>query len=386
MYSRRISSSSVLFIAHSSGLYGAERSLLDLVVGLHQRGWSVKVVVPSFGAFCAVLEEHGIPYIIQNHKAWVGDNAHFLRIPFRMLVNLWAYLSLDWQIAEDCTLVYTNTLSKPVGMLLAKKWRVPHILHAREVVDKGLGLSFDFGKGRSLKWVAQNSERIICNSKAVMDELSCYIPTEQMHVVHNGVLKQSSPICSPRLARLKEKSLNLCMVGGLSPYKGHTDAIRALSLLRKKGINATLEIAGAGEHAYQAALESLAFDMGVEKCVKFLGYVKEVEEVFSRADIQLICSHCEAFGRVAIESMALGVPVIGSDSGGLPEIIQDGYNGFLYAPGDVAMLASKILILYSQQDIYARFSRQGQKDVFSSFTFKKCLDGIEQILMGVLED
>ncbi len=371
----------ILFVAHTPGFYGAERSLLDVVVGLKARGWAPLLIVPKKGNFTAALEGEGIPFVIRLHKAWIGDQPRLLRIPYRLLVNARAWWVLSRQLAGVCDLVYSNTVAKPLGMLLAATWNVPHVLHVREFVEADMGQNYDFGRDMSLDLIGRRSQRVICNSRAVFEMLTPHIPAPKMRVVYNGMLKATAPSVAPRRQGLAGKRpLALCMVGHLTAHKGHRDAIGALARLRQDGIDALIEVAGDGPEGYRHELERLAVDLGVGAQVRFLGYCNDVAEVFARADIHLVCSRCEAFGRVAVESMALGVPVVGADSGGLPEIVRDGRNGLLYKPGDVAALAAQIRRLIDEPGLYETFSRQGQQDVYADFGRERCIDAIEVIL------
>jgi glycosyltransferase involved in cell wall biosynthesis len=371
----------ILFVAHSSGLYGAEKSLLDIVVGLRQRGWTPLVVVPTAGAFATALEKEGVSYVIQLHKAWIGDQPRILRIPFRVLVNLHAWWNLRRKLAGKCDLVYTNTVAKPLGLLLAASLKVPHVLHVREFVEADLGQNFDFGKTWSLGWAGRKSTKVICNSRAVLEGLSPFIPASKLNLVYNGLLDDATPRMMPRtISPSSDRPLRLCMVGHLDPHKGHGDAIRAAAILNNAGRETLLQIAGAGSAKYRDELMCLADELRITNHVDFLGYRNDAAKVFEGSDVHLVCSQCEAFGRVAVESMALGVPVVGSRSGGLPEIVLEGTNGLLYAPGDAEDLARKISSIADNSDMYARFSAQGQDDVYAAFASRQCIDSIEDIL------
>ncbi|GAB2692148.1 N-acetyl-alpha-D-glucosaminyl L-malate synthase BshA [Paenibacillus thermoaerophilus] len=97
-------------------------------------------------------------------------------------------------------------------------------------------------------------------------------------------------------------------------------------------------------------------NMGLEDSVVFLGKQDDVAQVISLADVLLLPSEKESFGLVALEGMACGVPTVGSDTGGIPELITHGETGFLAPVGDVEKMADYVDALLSDRDMYARMS------------------------------
>jgi glycosyltransferase involved in cell wall biosynthesis len=132
------------------------------------------------------------------------------------------------------------------------------------------------------------------------------------------------------------------VVGQLTPWKGQDDAVRALAIARKTVPTARLAIAGSAKFAgpsarydntaYAEQLAALPAELGVAHAVTLLGEVDDVPAVLSTLDVLLVPSWEEAFGRVVVEGMAMGLPVIATSNGGPPEIITDGDTGFLLEP------------------------------------------------------
>jgi len=121
-----------------------------------------------------------------------------------------------------------------------------------------------------------------------------------------------------------------------------------------------------GDGATRASCEGLAVQLGVAKNCIFTGFLSH-PEVLSRmagAWATIVPSRNEAFGLVNIESMALGVPVIGSNTGGTAEIIRDGEDGLLFPPGDHHSLASCMLKLIDNKELRAGMSKERPSSVF----------------------
>ena len=140
--------------------------------------------------------------------------------------------------------------------------------------------------------------------------------------------------------------LQLVMLGHKSPAKGQHQAIRAVALLRDRGIDVSLTLAGSGDPRYVESLSRLSRELGVADRVEQVGFVDGSPfDCFAASDAALSCSELEGLPRVVVEAMKCGCPVVGARSGGMEELITDAWNGYLYEPGDVADLAAKIELL-----------------------------------------
>ncbi len=374
------SRSTLLFVSHSANFYGAERSLLDLLIGLRDFGCRVLVLVPGPGPLLGKLEDAQIEYLQIPYRNWAGSD-YGLLAPFRIMVNVVAYARLARLLArEPVSLVYSNTAVVPIGALLARRFGVPHIWHLREFVEKDIGARFYLGGGLARKLIARLSERVICNSEAVRSDYE-QLQSEKFATVYNGILSYSEFKPGTKKSGISEKNeIVLCIVGALAIHKGQEEALRALALLRKDGVNAKLRIVGKGSVRYVRCLRRFAKKLGVQQAVVWEGYCSDVSKIYQESDITLICSRAEAFGRTAVESMAAGTPVIGSNSGGLPEILEDVGPELLYTPEDHAMLASQIKNLVTDDLLYQTLSARGYRSAYARFTKDRYVSELKHII------
>ena len=130
------------------------------------------------------------------------------------------------------------------------------------------------------------------------------------------------------------------------------DIVRVFALVRKK-IPAKLVLIGDGPE--RSGIEALCRELEVQCDVRFLGKMDGIEEALSLADLFLLTSEKESFGLAALEAMACGVPVISSNSGGLPEVNKDGFSGYLSDVGDVAKMSSDAISLLKDENKLAQF-------------------------------
>jgi N-acetyl-alpha-D-glucosaminyl L-malate synthase BshA len=117
----------------------------------------------------------------------------------------------------------------------------------------------------------------------------------------------------------------------------------------------------AGDGPDRAHVESLARELGVFQDVFFLGKTKAIEQILCASDLFLLTSESESFGLSALEALASGVPVISTNTGGIPEVNQHGYCGFLSNVGDVADMAKNALQLLKNDEELKRFSSNARE-------------------------
>lgn len=154
-------------------------------------------------------------------------------------------------------------------------------------------------------------------------------------------------------------SSRLVTASSLHPEKGIETVVRAVSLLRSDDAEVTLDVFGDGP--MRDDLESLAASLGVEDAVRFRGRrpLRQVYESMSTATATVFPSvwH-EPFGRITVESMTLGTPVIGSAVGGIAEVVDDGRTGLLFPAGDERTLADRIARLLDDPELGRRLSAE----------------------------
>ncbi|OBA00463.1 hypothetical protein ADS46_10890 [Halomonas sp. G11] len=169
------------------------------------------------------------------------------------------------------------------------------------------------------------------------------------------------------------------MVSSLHEGKGHLDALNALTSLLKTYPDLLLTIVGSGNYDYTEKLINFVSENGLECNVDFKGYVDNPIELMVENDIFLMCSRNEAFGRVTLEAMSVGCPVIGANSGGTPEILGYGKYGVLYNQYDVEDLSQKVISLLESQEEKERLTQIGPLRA-KDFSCKVMIDKINYVL------
>lgn len=191
------------------------------------------------------------------------------------------------------------------------------------------------------------------------------IPKNNIVVVYNGVDKY-------RVRCRKESEKTAIYLGALARDKGVEDAIRTFGLIDQASGEWRLWVVGKGERDYSDKLKRLSEDLGVEKKVKFWGYVgkKKKFELLARAHVFINPSVREGWGLVNIEAAACGTPVIGYRVPGVRDSVVDGKTGMLVQKGDTSALARAAISLVREKKRYNKFSREAIKWA-GGFSWKK---------------
>lgn len=389
----------VAFFTHYTALYGANRSLLNLIDGLKARGVKPYVIVPAEGDITRALRERGIEFATYPIQWWVDkldyNNNSLLEKGYRLaryqyyaLKRLYHNLRLIPQLEKQLRqwkvdLIYTNASVIPAGALVAKKLKLPHVWHLREFIDLDYNLRHDWGKGIFNQLLGQADARIAI-SKAIHAHLLDKLSPERNHIIYNGVASISD---FDRFRQTKSLSVErdgfftFALVGMVHPNKGQDVAIRALALLTQKFPQVRLLIVGGGDASY---VRRLAGELGIENHVEFWGHVDDPYRAYLAADAVLMCSKNEGMGRVTVEAMSACCPVIGYDNAGTSEIIQHGQTGLLYK-GDFEALASQMQWCLERPDWVKQVGEDAWRFARQRYSVETYAGEVYKVLSSVVE-
>jgi glycosyltransferase involved in cell wall biosynthesis len=263
--------------------------------------------------------------------------------------------------ASGCDIVYSNSSTICSGAIAAGILGLPHVWHLHEFPSP-YGMRFCFGEAFSFRVIRALSAVCIAVSRHLSSICEPYVG-EQMRVIYPSMNMAQRKAPAEKTADGVYGSrarLRCVIVGGLVEGKGQEDAVRAVTQLHHSGTNADLLVVGEGNSEYRKRLESLVAVGGVQGKVHFVGAVEDATSIIRASDVVLVCSKYEAFGRVSIEGMLAGKPVIGAEAAATSELIRAGVNGWLYRSGDATDLASKIQRLYDDPGLAKSVAENGR--------------------------
>jgi len=378
---------SICFFSHSSLLAGAERSLLELVTELiRDYGVICTVFLPNGGPLTKKLEEAGASTVSFKYDWWCGLNLFATAQRAQRFIN--SSITTLEKLAEEIEkikpdVVFTNTMVIPWGAVVASRLDKPHVWFVREFGVRDHDLQFYFPLPKVLNIIRDYSNIILTNSTAVKKTL--FGDTSGSNIITIGPYIDISPNTSledKNVYYKKKGATKLIIVGTISEAKRQEDAIRAVRELVRKW-NVELIVIGYFVPSYLSELKGLVQDAGLEGYVSFIDFKENIYPIINQADILLVCSKNEAFGRVILEAMLLKKPVIGTRSGGIPELIKERFNGLLFEPGNYKQLAMKIEYLLEHRKKIKEFGENGYQFAKENFTKEKCVGKIYELLQGI---
>jgi glycosyltransferase involved in cell wall biosynthesis len=384
----------VLFLDHAPVMGGAEHSLLDILAGLGDGPVQPVLLAPRQGKLYGRAEELGIPVI---DFSWEGGILSAKRKdlesnPMLVVSGLPKAAGVVWQISKllrrgGFDVIYTNTLKSHIlGGLAGKLAGVRVIWHFRDIPVQRLSRLISRAGAATLP------DRIIAVSQAVAAQFGRGRTT----VIYNGfergrilqLAEGQLPEQLPGRQWLNEKGPVIGLVGQISRWKGQDVFLRAVSLLAEKHPEARFLIVGGaifGEDDFRRKLESLVAAGGLGGKVAFTGHLENPYPLMKRLAVLVHCPvEPEPFGRVLVESLILGVPVVAARAGAAAEIIDEGVNGILVPPGDAEALARGVERIWAGRLSITEMRGSGRPDISNKYSLGTAVTAIEKEIIEVI--
>lgn len=346
-----------------SKIAGAERSTVSLCRGLSARGHHVSLLVKYSHALLDTARAEGIDA---------------LSMRFAGKLNLFAVGRLArWFRRNNVDVVATQLSTASLwGTLAARILGVPSVATVRALNSKTCYVFAD---------------RIIAVSHAVKAHLiEQGIEAAKIRVVYNGVdLEEFAPCANRQAAKralgLPAEATVVGVVAHLSAKKGHQWFLESVAPLCQTHPQLRIVLLGEGEQ--RANLEAQVRALNLQERVVFAGFQSDVVPWVSAMDIVVLPSLAkEGFGRVLIEAGAMSLPVIGSDIGGIGEVIVPDETGLVVAPGDVAALRGALSSLISNRELREKMGAAGHARALGEFSQERMVAQTERVYRELLDE
>ncbi len=313
----------------------------------------------------------------------------------RPIKDFKALLALMWLIfKEKPDIVHTHSSKAGIlGRVAAKISFVPNIIHT----PHGHVFYGYFGPFTSniFLWVEKILSRFTDHMVALTDgEMDDYIKLsvcspEKLLKIHSGVdVKQFMNSNGNRVEKRRSLGLDqngnvLGFVGWLLPIKGPEYLLKAMEDIWQKYPETALVFVGKGDLAMD--LRAQALQVSANGRIKFLGWREDIDEIMSIFDMLVLPSLNEGMGRVLVEAMAAGKPVVASNVGGIPDLVRDGENGYLVPPADEKALADRIKKLLDDPGRAWEMGQQGRK-LCQQFSLEAMIEKLDDLYSDLIQN
>jgi glycosyltransferase involved in cell wall biosynthesis len=389
----------VLLFDHTASLGGGEIALANLVGFLDRKRFKALVVLASDGPLAERLRPIAETYVMPLSRRVVKHKKDKLGIT--TLFRLWDELSVLVYVGRlvrfiklnKIDVVHTNSLKADIiGGLAGRLAGRPVVWHVRDRIEDDYLPKLVV---RAFRWLSRAiPDYVIGNSAATLSTLhlgtvvpGTAIPSgidlrARSTVVHDG----TSP-GALRERNDKPSVFHIGLIGRISPWKGQHIFIKAAAQVHKHFPKARFLIIGAalfGEDDYEQEVRQLPAQLGIEDIVEFTGFCHDTRNAIANLDLVVHAStKGEPFGQVIIEGMAAGKPVVATNGGGVPEIVEDGKTGILVPMGDVEAMVVAICQILADPTRAKAMGTCGRQRIADHFTLEQTARRVEAVYQEI---
>jgi glycosyltransferase involved in cell wall biosynthesis len=369
----------LLLVESGRTVGGTERVVWELATRLSPQRFDIAVWLspaPALDELASALEARGVPVDrvaeVDSRWDWPGMSAIWRKLR-RARPDL-LHVHHVWPAADR----YLAMLARAAG--------VERLVITEHIV----GRSHSGGQRALKRGELQRADAItaVCGAVAgTLVEQYGVLP-EHVRVVPNGADLPDEPGEATPARQWRERFAASALrplwvvAGRLEEQKGHAVLFDALAIVRERGLEFTLAVAGEG--SLREPLEQRVHALGMANRVHFLGQLDDAGPLLAAADAVLLPSLWEGLPLILLEALARSRPVIASDVGGVPEVIDHGVHGALVPPGDAAGLADELERFHRKADRAVRMGRAGGERVRSEFTWRAVVSQFEAVYDEVL--
>ncbi len=368
----------ILFVHHASNIGGAELSLVDLVTNLSD-GFVPICAVPEGPLLNTLLSRKITTTVVPmrpmikslNPIYWLATGFNCLRVTF-ILLGICRKEKIDIIHANSFT---ASIYAVPVSLLL----RIPMLWHERDLARHPLLIPI----------VAKFAKRIIAISAAVAENLKAQIgASKKIQIIYNGIdverFSHQGNAGAAAFPGLPSGKQIVLMVAQFVPWKEHRDFITMASILREQMPDLVFVLSGDTGHpdqqSYIRELEDLIAEKRLQDHFVWTGFAEDIPRLLQSVDCVVLPAAREPFGRIVVEAMAAGKPVVSVNSGAIPEIIEDGISGFVVGPGDCKSMAERVCSLLRDKELSGSIGEKGKLRVSQKFTIQRTVGEFEQLV------
>lgn len=244
------------------------------------------------------------------------------------------------------------------------------------------------------RFLYRHVDRFLTITEKLRQQATAFLPmpAEHIQLLYYGVPASQQPDATIRHALRAEMGTHddsaflVGSVARIEEQKGQHLIVEAVRRLREEGLSVEAQIIGpAMDKAYLDGLRHEVKALGLEQAIRFPGPHNNPQGLMPAFDVLTLTTRMETFGLVLIEAMRAGVAVVGTDAGGVPEIIRDGDNGLLFPPEDATALTDRLRLLCADPALRQRLAAAGKADADARFSEESHYAQLEAIFNSLLK-
>ena len=368
----------ILYLHNESIMGGAEISLLNLVKRLNKELFIPHFACSKEGPFTDELRKIKIPPDFVQFPSIRWPNPVQICNTIRKL--------LDIIKKKQINLIHSNQpRSNLFGAIAAKIRNVPIIWHER-CLERG---RFDSDNIFSFL-----PDRIICNSSAVRNRFTKGAKTDaKIRTIINGVdLREFNLELNGSTIRkefnIDEDEPIIGTIGRIDPEKGYECFLESARIVSQDFENVRFLVVGGAFNnpSLEKSLYEMSVEKGIDKKTIFTGFRRDIPQITASMDVIVLPSGIDACSRVLFEAMAMRKPLVATNAGGTPEIVQDGVTGLLVKPGDSSGMAKCIVKLLNNKNLAEQYGNAGRKRVEEMFTIQRNIKETEDVYLELINE
>ena len=338
----------IVFLDQFSDFGGAQLCLRDVLEEVRSRGWQAGVMAPGAGPLLDFASERGFAVQILPLTRYSNGSKTASDV-LRFGLDMARSASMLRRVLRErpADLIYVNG---PRILPAVSGLHIPVLFHSHSVLDKQYSRVI-------AGWVLRGPDtRVLACSEFTAQPLRRLLGAESVRLVYNGVSDQGF-----RPRRSNAGPVRVGVLGRIAPEKGHLDFLRAAVAIpdRKKVQFSVTGAALFSDATYEQSVRAVGAAAGVE----FRGWTDDVSETLHDLDILAVPSvgH-DASPRVILEALSAGTCVVAYPSGGIPELIRDGYSGLLTTSPSTGELTNLIRVLAESPELRSRLASNGRRE------------------------
>ena len=385
----------VLFLDHTAAISGGEIALSNLVHHLDSSKVKVIVVLGANGPLVErlrpAIDVHILPLssnIATQKKDLLGLRS-LLRIKDVFHLAKYIFSLMRFIREQKIEIIHTNSLKSDIIGGLAGRLSMRRVVwHVRDRIEddylpKPVVRAFRFLSHIIPHYVIANSAATLRTLHLPSGALATSIPSGVEVNAKTAIVHDGTPAVEHMDKPSNQPTYQVGLIGRISPWKGQHIFIQAAALVNKRFPHARFVIIGAalfGEEQYDSEVRQLPSQLGIEHVVKFAGFRNDVNGALAELDLVVHAStKGEPFGQVIIEGMAAGKPVVATNGGGVPEIVEDGETGILVPMGDATAMADAICQMLAFPEKAKEMGHRGRERVTQHFTLDQTARMVEAV-------